>query len=67
MTKALYHTPTGTYTPATFTEVYNAHQCRHSAAAAMGMQPQRASVIACRLRARGFKVAKYKSKGGHRT
>ncbi len=55
-----YHTDNGrVYIPATFVEEFNQHSTIHEAADAMAMGAKRISVIASRLRKRGFDLKRF--------
>lgn len=56
---SVYHGATRSFIPTTFTDEYNRHGCVHAAAEAMGIPATRLSVIASRLRRRGFNVRQH--------
>lgn len=56
---SIYHTSTRSFTPYEFVEEYNVYPSPAQAADAMGMTTRRLSVIATRLRKRGFTVRRH--------
>lgn len=55
-----YHADDGkVYVPRTFVAAFNEHSSIHAAAKGMAMEPKRLSVIASRLRRRGFEVRRF--------
>lgn len=57
---SIYHSDDGrTFVPRTFVEAFNLHPTIHAAANAMAMDAKRLSVIASRLRRRGFDLRRH--------